>query len=118
MGVAAAPYPVVQYQSMFCVVEISGKQYKVAQGDTVVVDKVEGKAGDVLTFDHVLLVTDEKTTKVGTPLVPGAKVTAKIVVQGKGQKIDVMRYKSKVRERRHVGFRAQITTLEITSIRG
>lgn len=103
---------------MFAVVVISGKQYKVAQGDKVVVDKVEGKVGDILNFDRVMLLSDEKSTKVGTPTVKSAKVTAKIMAQGQGEKIDVMRFKSKVRERRHVGFRAQITTLEITSITG
>jgi large subunit ribosomal protein L21 len=101
---------------MFAVVAIGGKQYKVAQGDKVIVDKLAGSVGDTVTIDAVKLVSDGKSTKVGTPTVKGAKVTAKIVAQGKGEKIDVRRFKSKVRERRHVGFRPQITTLEIASI--
>ncbi|MBI3577708.1 50S ribosomal protein L21 [Candidatus Gottesmanbacteria bacterium] len=101
---------------MFAVVEISGKQYKVSQGDTVVVAKVAGAVGDMLTFDSVKLVSDEKSTKLGKPTVKGAKVTAKVVSQGKGEKLDVRRFKAKVRERRHIGFRPQVTTLEIVTI--
>lgn len=101
---------------MWAVVTISGKQYKVAKGDKVVVDKVAGAIGDSLTLKEVHLLTDNEDTKVGTPYVKGAKVTAKIAVQGKGEKIDVRRFKSKVRERRHIGFRPEITTLEIVDI--
>lgn len=101
---------------MWAVVTISGKQYTVTKGDRVVVDRVTGAAGDSLTLKDVHLLSDEKQAKVGTPFVSGAKVTAKIIAQGKGEKIDVRRFKSKVRERRHIGFRPEITTLEITDI--
>ncbi len=101
---------------MFAIIEISGKQYTVENGDTFDVDKIQGNVGDPVAMDSVLLIKDSKTTHVGTPIVKGAKVTAKILAQKKGEKIDVRRFKSKVRERRHIGFRPQLTTLQITAI--
>ena len=101
---------------MFAVVTISGKQYSVAKGDIVLVDKIEGKEGEEIIFDHVLLTNNKDKTNIGTPLVPGAKVKAKIVAQEKGEKIDIHRFKSKVNYRRARGFRAQLTRLEILSV--
>lgn len=101
---------------MFAIVSIGSKQFKVAKGDVILVDKLAGLAGETLTFDNVLLVAGEGKAKVGTPTVKGAKITAKILAQEKGEKIDVRRYKSKVRERRHVGFRPLLTRLEILEI--
>jgi large subunit ribosomal protein L21 len=103
-------------EHMLAIVTISGKQYKVSTGDRIEVDKIEGKVGDAVQFDHVLLTNDKGATKIGTPLVGGVKVKAKIVAQGKGEKIEVRRYKSKVRYRRHIGFRPSITQIEITAI--
>lgn len=101
---------------MFAIVTIAGKQYTVKAGDVIHVDSVEGNVGDTLTFDHVLLTGDAKATKVGTPTVTGVKVTAKIVAQTKGEKIDVRRFKSKVRYRKAIGFRPQLTKLEIVAV--
>lgn len=101
---------------MFVVVSISGKQYKVTPGQIVEVNKIDGKAGDTVTFAEVLLTEENGKTQVGTPTVSGVTVTAKIIDQGKGEKVDVMRFKSKVRERKHIGFRPQITKLQIVSI--
>lgn len=101
---------------MFAVVTISGKQYTVKQGDVIDVDKIEGKAGDIISFDHVLLTSDKGKVAVGTPVVKGAVVKVKVVEQFQGEKIAVRRYKQKVRYRRHIGFRAQLTKLEVVSI--
>lgn len=101
---------------MFAIVAIAGKQYKVTKGTKLVVDKLDGKAGDTVKFERVLLVSDEKKVVVGSPLVKGALIRAKIVAQQKGEKIHVRRFKSKVRERRHIGFRPQETAVEIVSI--
>jgi large subunit ribosomal protein L21 len=101
---------------MFAVVTIGGKQYKVNVGDTILVDKIEGNAGDTAVFDHVLLTNDKGKTVVGTPVVAGGKVKGKIIAQEQGEKIEVRRYKSKVRYRRHNGFRADLTRIEILSI--
>ncbi|MFH0749811.1 MAG: 50S ribosomal protein L21 [Candidatus Gottesmanbacteria bacterium] len=101
---------------MFAVVEISGKQYIATPGETIIVDRIDGKDGETVTFDRVFLVSDEKKVTVGTPVVKGAKVTVKITKQGKGEKLEVRRYKHKVRYRKHIGFRAHETKLEIVSI--
>lgn len=91
-------------------------QYKVSVGDIIDVARISGGAGETIMVSDVLLVGDGEKTKVGKPTVKGATVEAKIEAQHKGEKIDVRRFKSKVRERRHVGFRAQLTKLRITSI--
>ena len=101
---------------MFAVVTITGKQYKVKVGETILVDQIEGKAGDTVTFDHVLLTNDKGKTIVGTPTVTGVKVKGKIISQEQGEKIEVRRYKQKVRYRRQNGFRANLTRIEIVTI--
>lgn len=101
---------------MFAIIAIGGKQYKVHPGDLVTVDEIAGKSGDTVTFNEVLLVSDDKKTKVGTPTIKKMSVTAKIVGHEKGEKIDVLRFKSKVRYRRARGFRARLTKLEILAI--
>lgn len=101
---------------MFSIVSIGGKQYKVAKGEKVIVQRLDGEVGDTLTFDRVLLVADDGKTKIGTPTVKGATVTAKIVGQSQGEKLTVRRFKSKVRYRKIRGFRPQITTLEILTV--
>lgn len=102
--------------NMFAVVAISGKQYTVAVGDVVEVNRIEGEAGDTVVFDQVYLVSEKNKTTVGTPLVKSKTVKAKIVGQTKGEKISVRRFKSKVRYRKATGFRPQYTKLEIVAI--
>lgn len=101
---------------MFAIVKIGSTQYKVSQKDVIVVDFLEGKEGDTVTFDQVLLVNDGKKTLVGKPFVKTYVITAKIVAHEKGKKIDVRRFKAKSRYRRNIGFRARLTKLEITGI--
>jgi large subunit ribosomal protein L21 len=101
---------------MFVIVEIQGKQYRVKAGDVIDASYIEGKVGSSLTFGRVLLASDDKKTKIGTPTVKGVVVRAKIVSQGKGEKINVRRFKQKVRYRKSRGFRPLLTKLEIVSI--
>ena len=101
---------------MFAVVKIGSGQYKVSVGDEIDVPLMTGAAGAVISLPEVLLVSKEDGTKIGTPTVKGAKVKATIISHIKGEKVDVRRFKSKVRERRHVGFRAKLTKLRITAI--
>lgn len=100
---------------MFVIVAIAGKQYQVTKGDVLSVSRLDGEIGDSVTFDRVLMVSDDKQTKVGTPTVKGATVKAKIVAQEKGEKINIRRFKSKVRYRKSIGFRPQVTKIEIVS---
>jgi large subunit ribosomal protein L21 len=101
---------------MFAIVRVGNKQFKVAPKDVITVDSMAGNVGDTVELSDVLLVQGEKSVKVGKPLVKGAKVTAKIVAHTKGEKIEIRRFKSKVRYRRARGFRAQLTNLEIVGI--
>lgn len=101
---------------MIAIIPIGTKQYSISKGAIIEVDLLPGNVGDTMTFDSVYLVEDKGNVQVGTPTVRGRVVKAKIVSQGKGEKIDVLRYKNKVRHRRHIGFRPHITTLEILSI--
>jgi large subunit ribosomal protein L21 len=101
---------------MFAIVETGGKQYRVAKGDTIVVDNIDAEDGTKITIDRVLLVAG-KDVKVGTPTVDGAKVTAKVVDHHKGKKIITFKYRPRNRMRRRVGYRHSHTTLEITGIK-
>lgn len=101
---------------MNAVVRIAGKQYMVHTGGELLVDKLDSVIGDILKFPDVLMISDGGKTIVGTPTVKGALVKATVVSHGKGEKISVRRYKSKVRHRRAIGFRSKITTLKIDSI--
>lgn len=101
---------------MFAVVRIGPTQYKVSVGDLIEAATMTGEVGDVVTLSEVLLIDENGKTTLGTPTVKGASVEAKIDAQHRGEKIHVRRFKSKVRERRHIGFRAELTRLHITAI--
>lgn len=100
----------------YAVVKIGGSQYKVAEGDEIAVDKIDGEKGKSLTFEEVLLFVDEKRVTIGQPLVKNAKIKAEIVGQFKGKKIRVATYKAKSRYRRVKGFRPLLTRVKILSI--
>jgi large subunit ribosomal protein L21 len=102
--------------TMFAIIQYCGKQFIVSPGERITVPHLDGAVGDVLKISEVLLVSDDKKTSIGTPLVKGSSVEAKIVSQQKGEKITVRRFKSKVRYRKTRGFRAQTTDIEITKI--
>ena len=101
---------------MYAIVKTGGKQYKVAQGDVLFVEKLEAHEGDVVTLDQVLAVAGENGLTVGAPVVEGATVTAKVVAQGKAKKVIVYKYKAKKDYRRKQGHRQPYTKLVIESI--
>jgi large subunit ribosomal protein L21 len=103
---------------VFAVIETGGKQYKVAVGDTVDVEKLVGKPGDKVELGNVLLVSDEESLKVGQPMVEGAKVVGTIVAQDRARKIVVFKYKPKKRYRRKTGHRQSFTRLTVDQIVG
>ncbi len=98
----------------FAVIRITGKQYRVTEGEEILVDKIN----DLEKIEpEVLLFVDGDKVEVGTPVLKKAKVTVKVLAElEKGVKVDIFNYKSKSRERRHVGFRAQYTRLLIEKI--
>ena len=102
---------------MYAIVEISGKQYKVPEGDIVFVDRIEElEEGKSTTFDKVLLVSDGNKVTVGTDTVKGAKVKATVVGHGKAKKIRVYKYKAKKNERKVRGHRQPYTKIQIEKI--
>jgi large subunit ribosomal protein L21 len=101
---------------MYAIIKTGGKQYRVAEGDVITVEKLTAEAGDSVTFDEVLAIVDGAKTKVGKPLVAGAKVTAKVEAQGKARKILVFKYKAKSNYRRRQGHRQPFTKVVIEKI--
>ena len=102
---------------MYAIIESCGKQYKVAEGDVVFFEKLEVEEGKKVTFDSVVLVSDDKKVEVGAPYVKGVKVEGKVVAHGKGKKILVYKYKAKKNYRRTQGHRQPYTKVEITKIK-
>lgn len=103
---------------MYAVIKSGGKQYRVAQGDRLRVEKLVGNVGDTVTLGEVLLVGSGDGVKVGAPQVGGAKVEAKIVAQDRGKKIIIFKFRRRKNYRRKTGHRQPFTALEITGITG
>ncbi|MFA6990385.1 MAG: 50S ribosomal protein L21 [Candidatus Gastranaerophilaceae bacterium] len=103
--------------SKFAVIETGGKQYKVAAGQKLKIEKVEGEKGTKVSFDKVLLLAEsDVAAEIGTPIVKGAKVEAEVVKQSRDKKKIVFRYHSKTRYRKKKGHRQSYTEVEIKSI--
>ena len=103
---------------MYAVIKTGGKQYRVQQGDVIFVEKINAQADEAVTFDEVLLVGNDGETKIGTPVVEGAKVEGKVLAQVKSKKIVVYKYKAKKNECKKQGHRQPYTKVEITAING
>lgn len=103
-------------QSIRAVIETGGKQYEVMPGSTLRVEKLEIPEGEVFETDKVLMVRTPEQTLIGTPYVPGAKVIAKVVKHGRGDKIIVFKFKPKKRYMRKKGHRQWFTELQIERI--
>ena len=100
----------------YAVVRTGGKQYRVAQGDILRVEKVTGQVGDKITLDEVLFIGGNGEAKIGTPTLSNVKVTAEIVEQGLAKKIIVFKKKRRKSYSRQRGHRQKLTTLKITEI--
>lgn len=105
-------------QTKYAVIETGGKQYRVSEGDKITVERLAVEAGSDVTIDRVLLLGGDGSTRIGTPVVEGASVTATVTEHNRGQKIEVFKYKAKKRYRRHTGHRQEQTRLTITGING
>lgn len=102
---------------MYAVIETGGKQYRVQEGDVITVEKLKAEAGDKVTFDKVLLMSDGKEVKVGTPYLDAA-VTGSVVENGRGQKVIIFKYKAKKDYRKKQGHRQPYTMVKIASLTG
>ena len=103
---------------VFAIIETGGKQYKVIEQDIIFVEKLDVNEGDEIVFDSVKALSTDNGFVAGTPNVAGAKVTAKVLKNGKNKKIYVMKYKSKKNEKKKIGHRQPFTKVQILTIEG
>ena len=103
---------------MFAVIKTGGKQYRVAAGDKLKVEKLPADVGAEIVLDQVLMVGEGDAVKVGAPLVPGAAVSATVVGHGKGEKIIIFKLRRRKHYKKTLGHRQQFTELQITGIAG
>ena len=101
---------------MYALVETAGKQYRVAVGDQIMVDRLEADVDSEINLDRVLLVDDGKKVNVGAPTVEGASVQAKVLEHKRGKKVIIFKFRRRQGYRNRRGFRSSLTTLEITGI--
>ena len=98
------------------VIETGGKQYRVAEGDVVFIEKLNVESGDAVTFDRVLAVIDDNASNFGSPIIAGATVTASVIKNGKDKKVRVFKMKSKKGYRNTKGHRQPYTQVQIGTI--
>ena len=103
---------------MYAIIVTGGKQYRVQEGDVIFVEKMDVAEGTNVNFDSVLAVGNEGSVKVGTPVVEGASVEAKVVKNGKVKKLNIITYRPKKGSARRMGHRQPYTKVEITAIKG
>lgn len=104
---------------MYAVIETGGKQYRVAQGDVIKVEKLPADAGAAVEFDKVLLISDgDSKIVMGAPFVEGGKVTATVKAQGRHRKVEIIKFRRRKHHMKRQGHRQPFTELEITGIQG
>ena len=101
---------------MKAVIVTGGKQYTVAEGDVLFIEKLNAEETATVKFEQVLAVLDGENSKIGAPVVEGASVEAKVVKNGKGKKLTIFKYKPKKNEKKKIGHRQLYTKVEITKI--
>ena len=101
---------------MYAVIKTGGKQYRVAEGDVLRVEKLPAEAGSTVEIDQVLMVTNGDDVKIGAPLVAGGKVTATVNGHGRGDKVRIVKFRRRKHSRKQMGHRQDYTELKITGI--
>jgi large subunit ribosomal protein L21 len=101
---------------MYAVVKTGGKQYRVAAGEKIKVEQIPADVGAEITLDQVLMVGEGESVKIGTPLVAGAKVTAKVIAHGRHAKVNIFKMRRRKHYQKHQGHRQNFTELEIAGI--
>ena len=103
---------------MYAVIKTGGKQYRVAEGDKLRVESINAAEGDTVELDSVLLIGEGENVTVGAPVIDGAKVTATIKAHGRGDKVEIIKFRRRKHHRKQMGHRQNYTLLEITGISG
>jgi large subunit ribosomal protein L21 len=101
---------------MYAVIKTGGKQYRVAQGDTLKVEKLDAGEGDSVEFDQVLMVGEGADVRIGTPYIDGSRVTATVKGHGRGDKVEIIKFRRRKHHMKRAGHRQDYTELEITGI--
>lgn len=101
---------------MYAVFQSGGKQHRVAEGQTVRLEKIEVAPGETVEFDDVLMVSNGDDIKIGTPLVAGGKITAEVVTHGRGEKVKIVKFRRRKNSRTQMGHRQWFTEVKITAI--
>lgn len=101
---------------MYAVFQSGGKQHRVAEGQTVRLEKIELAPGEAVTFDNILMVSNGDDIKIGMPYVNGGKVTAEVVTHGRGEKIKIVKFRRRKHSRSQMGHRQWFTEVKITGI--
>ena len=102
---------------MYAIMEIGNKQYRVAEGKEVKIDKLQGNAGDEIVFNEIITIKKDDAVKIGAPYINGAEISAVIVRHGKAKKIEVLKYKPKKHHRVKSGHRQDFTVVKIQKIK-
>ena len=102
---------------MYAVIATGGKQYKVTKGETLRVEKLAGEEGSTVKLDNVLMVADGDKVEVGSPMLDKATVTAKIMAHGRGDKVEIIKFRRRKHSRRQMGHRQSYTEIEVTEIK-
>ena len=114
--IAPVYHNVMGVKYMYAVIKSGGKQYKVREGDTIRVEKINAEEGGEISLDDVLMVADGENISVGTPVVDGASVAATVASHGRGAKIKVVKFRRRKHHRKQMGHRQAYTELKITGI--
>jgi large subunit ribosomal protein L21 len=103
-------------QNMYAVIKSGGKQHRVVEGETLLLEKLDVATGDNIDFEEVLMVGEGAEVKIGAPLVEGGKVTAEIISHGRGDKVNIIKFRRRKHSRKQQGHRQWYTEVKITSI--
>jgi len=102
--------------NMYAIFTTGGKQYRVSQGDVLDIEKLDAETGTSVDFDNVLMVSNDDAVQIGAPYVAGGKVTATVTEQGRGKKVEIIKFKRRKHHQKRTGHRQYITKVEITTI--
>jgi large subunit ribosomal protein L21 len=101
---------------MYAVIKTGGKQYRVAAGEKIKIEQIPADVGTEITLDQVLMVGEGESVKIGAPLLTGAKVTAKVIAQGRHAKVNIFKMRRRKHYQKHQGHRQNFTEIEISGI--
>ncbi len=101
---------------MYAVIKTGGKQYKLAQGDVVRIEKLDTEEGASIELDKVLMIADGDDFNIGTPYIEGGKVTATVKAHGRGKKVEIMKFRRRKHHQKKTGHRQYYTEIEVTGI--